>query len=534
MKSVSLFLLLFLPAFFVLAEQASAATYYVCDSATACNAASNGWVTGNDANACSAKGTACKTIGGAFKKMAGGDTLVIGDGVYSGAGNSVTKNNYPPFGNASAWTIIKAEHDGGVVFDNASFSFDTGSGNYPFYWQLEGLTWANGYFYVSYGHHVKVLRSGGYNAGSGNNVNFTAGRGSSYVLFEDSYAWGEGRYKFMGYQASNIIIRRCVGRLDKEDAQGEPIGIFAMYSVSNGKIQNSIGIDSDVPNYWTNVYNRIGCFGVPVTQMNASNITVENSICLNSELGGAYYEGGGYTSSNMITRNNVFWDVNTLSSYPVNLSRSIQPSWINNTFGLSTTSEEYLSGYGSSNMQITNNLFYSIGGGGVARNWGTHDYNAFYNSTGLPTLASHEITNLNPIWNASTNPTGSLKYITRIESGSNLSGKGSSGGNIGATIMKMVGAQGTLWGETGYDAEQSTNMWPFPNEKLIKSKMAAYTYPGINGARGFAASGTGLYGGPITLTSYIWEYLGNPCPTDICSQSNTTTLSAPTDLTIIK
>jgi hypothetical protein len=437
---------------------------------------------------------------GAFKKMTGGDTLIIGDGNYSGVNNSVDKFNYPPFGSASAWTVIKAEHDGGVVFNGASFSFDTNTGNYPFYWQLEGLVWANAGFFVSYGHHVKVLRCGGYNAGSGNTAQFTAGKNASYILFEDSYAWGEARYKFLAWQNSNIIFRRCVGRMDKEDAGGEPIGIFAMYSVANGKIQNSIGIDSDVPGYWTNVYSNVGCFAVPVTAMSASNITVENSICLNSELGGAYYEGSSsYDSSNMTTRNNVFWDINTQSGQFLNLSRSINPTWTNNTFGISTSNLYYLSGYASSGMQVTNNLFYGIGGGGVAHAWGTHDYNAFYSSTVLPSPRSlHEKTNINPIWNASANPTGALKYITQIESGSNLAGIGNSGQNIGASVLKMVGAPGTLWGETGFDVEQATNMWPFQNEGLIKSKMAAYTYPGINGARGFAAVGTGLYGGPIT------------------------------------
>ncbi len=32
----------------------------------------------------------------------------------------------------------------------------------------------------------------------------------------------------------------------------------------------------------------------------------------------------------------------------------------------------------------------------------------------------------------------------------------------------------------------------------------------------FAANGSGFYGGPITLTSYIWEKLGTACPTHIC------------------
>ena len=52
--------------------------------------------------------------------------------------------------------------------------------------------------------------------------------------------------------------------------------------------------------------------------------------------------------------------------------------------------------------------------------------------------------------------------------------------------------------------------------------MKAYSYDGsggepeIMGNIGFCADGTGLYGGNITLTSYIWEYLGNPCPQEIC------------------
>ena len=74
---------------------------------------------------------------------------------------------------------------------------------------------------------------------------------------------------------------------------------------------------------------------------------------------------------------------------------------------------------------------------------------------------------------------------------------------------------GTLYGEPGYDQLTDEPLWPFPNEDVIKAKMSAWD--GLNDARrGFCAEGNGLYGGPLTLTSYIWEYLGNPCPADIC------------------
>jgi hypothetical protein len=46
--------------------------------------------------------------------------------------------------------------------------------------------------------------------------------------------------------------------------------------------------------------------------------------------------------------------------------------------------------------------------------------------------------------------------------------------------------------------------------------MAAYTNHSVDGSRGFAASGKQLNGTDnITLTSYIWEYLGNQMPSDI-------------------
>lgn len=542
MKSPSLSLLLLLTAFFAMAEQASAATYYVCNNGVTCNARSSGWVTGNDSNACIAKGSACLSLRGAIGKMQGGDTVIIGDGTYSGTNNSVDSSNYPPYGSSSTWTVIKAEYDGGVTFDGASFILDYTSGDRAYYYQIEGLVWANAAFWVSYGHHVKVLRCGGYNAGSGNIEQFGASQNSSYILFEDCYAWGEARYKFLAWKASNIIFRRCVARMDKENAQGQNIAGMAMYSVTNGLVQNAIVLDMDTPNYWTNVSYYNGCFVVPVTMSPGYNITFDGNICLNSKMGGLWEESydGSNKSYNTIIKNSVFWNTPQMSNGEwVNSTRGVNPKWLNNTFGTTHVGEAYLSMYMSSNGEVTNNLFYDINTSNLlTSHWDTngtaHDYNTYYASNGLPTLSTHEYTDRNPIWNASTNPTGALKYITRIESGSNHSGIGSGGADIGANVLKRVGASETLWGEPGYNDIQTMNLWPFPNEALIKSKMAAYTYSGINGARGFAAPGNGLYGGPITLTSYIWEYLGNPCPADICSYGTSTTLFAPTNLIIIE
>ena len=287
MKQNTKYFLLIFSSFlfcFISADEASAAgnTFYVCNTATECNAGSSGWVTGNNNNACTSKGSACANLQGAFGKMASGDILIVGDGTYGGTANTITASNRPPYGSPGAWTIIKAENDFGPVF-TVNVKFEPGSGsNIALYWQFEGLVWSGAYFYFDYSHHVKVLRSAGVNAGSGNVANFTAGRGSSYALFEDSHAWGNGRYKFECYQSSYCVIRRCVGRLDVEDAGGEPIGIFSLYSVNHGKIQNSIAIDNNSRSYWSNVYNYAGCFNSPTTNAPSSDIEVTGSICLNS------------------------------------------------------------------------------------------------------------------------------------------------------------------------------------------------------------------------------------------------------------
>lgn len=97
--------------------------------------------------------------------------------------------------------------------------------------------------------------------------------------------------------------------------------------------------------------------------------------------------------------------------------------------------------------------------------------------------------------------------------------------SAGATITMRMGVSGTLWGEPGYDQLTNESLWPWPYEDKIKAVFAetnappsGYSPSTNNTKRGFAADGNGLYGGPITLTSYIWEFLGTPCPANVCPQ----------------
>ena len=63
-----------------------------------------------------------KTLRQAFAAMKGGDTLVIRDGVYKGADNMIRwdfaggPEFLPPSGTATAYTVIRAENEGRVIF----------------------------------------------------------------------------------------------------------------------------------------------------------------------------------------------------------------------------------------------------------------------------------------------------------------------------------------------------------------------------------------------------------------------------------
>ena len=130
-----------------------------------------------------------------------------------------------------------------------------------------------------------------------------------------------------------------------------------------------------------------------------------------------------------------------------------------------------------------------------------------------------------------------LLYPVRIEAGSPLATAGSNGGRVGPEILYEIGRDadgdgisGLLYGEPGYDELQDgkegralRSLWPWANENKIKELMSI-TVEGVPGIYGFTAY-VSAFGSPNTLTSYIWEYLGNPIPADIYGSTPTQTCS---------
>ncbi|MCA9647240.1 MAG: hypothetical protein KC492_41410, partial [Myxococcales bacterium] len=241
---------------------------------------------------------------------------------------------------------------------------------------------------------------------------------------------------------------------------------------------------------------------------------------------------GSYDSTNGIADvlydNVIAWDVDTMPGLPDLVHGFGKGVFDHGTFGeirstgdVAGITNAFFNGYGGQRDEVKNSALVGIDGP-LFSEFEALSYDAFENTQAFTPSGAEQ---LGDTFLSVAILTDALKYLPRIESGSALSGKASDGQDIGATVTTFRGRAGTLFGETGWDDETSLSMWPFPHEERIAKHMGAYTYSGnlqsgkavqVSGARGFAEAKTALDGGPQTLTSYVWEYLGTPCPAEIC------------------
>src|SRR5437868_4902205 len=215
---------------------ANAATLYVAKSGTD---------SGND---CKSENNPCATIARGISSMAGGDTLIVGDGTYA---EQIAK---PPSGTANAYTTVKAARDWGVTIDGSGFA-----DNYQDGIRVNGSYVVVRGFHVKmnqakttnigvdlYGcNHVKVQRCSVAYSGTKDNVAaFGVGPASDYVLLEENYVYGGARYPFLIYQSTHTVVRRNVSRLDTWSGSLQAAN-FTNYNGDMTVWQNNIAIDSD-------------------------------------------------------------------------------------------------------------------------------------------------------------------------------------------------------------------------------------------------------------------------------------------------
>ena len=474
----------------------------------------------------------------AMAAAAGGDTITINDGTYSGTGNLIDQNNRPPSGSAGAFTTIRARNIPGqngvatnqplkVIFDaggsvNAGIWITGGGSGASSYVKFYGLQFQVVNTYTGWNHlFFKQCAFLGTLDGNNEAVNI----GGTYNLLEDCIAYGKGRYKFMTYDYTHSgnptynLLRRCIVRHDYSDdaVDNNPVAGFTSYDTVNDAFLNCIDVDSDSPTFWASSPEYDGAFYAPKNEGGA-NMLVQGSIVIRNAAGvgsstgnsGVTYTdvaginiGGGMYHKNGATLNRL-----TLANVnPANFKYSSGQT-ANNVLGQIATVYGY-----TGTAYANNSIFRGVTSEPVFSGAALGSYTNTYNDATIGNSASNNITT-DPLVNG-------LLYPVRIESGSPLLTSGSSGGQRGARIVNKLGVDGTFQGDANWNTEQGS-LWPWPLEDWVKAQLASMPST-ITGStmpsptRGFASPTAKRLDGasPVTLTSYIWESLGNAIPASI-------------------
>ncbi|MBL0125050.1 MAG: hypothetical protein IPP88_20850 [Betaproteobacteria bacterium] len=421
--------------------------------------------TGNDSTGDGTIGNPWKTIGKGISMLVGGESLIVRNGIYSGTSNFITA---VPSGISTRYTTITAETPMQVRIQSTSA---LGVGNNQL--QLTGsYIKVDGFIFDMTGTTNPAftgLISGSFNTLSrsifkrGGDIDAFGGllevTGSDNLL-EDMAGTGACAICFKQGGATvttqRNIWRRVIGRFDYSNSS-QPKATFATFGGATvGNVRDHLYqnvIAIDGQNPGTlGGAEKMGGF---YAAQNTANITLQGSMVLNEGAGSAGMFLRELGSINN-TSHSVVWDLRN---------------------GLS----------GATGMVGGNADHLTIGG--------------IIPGAAVDLITSATASLLKP----GTNPANLLNNTP------------------GAVMLKQYGLSGTRWGQTGYDQITSVDLWPWPYQDTIKSVFReANNVPAGNGPaqndtlRGFAANGTALYGGAKTFTSYIWEYLGAPCPPTAC------------------
>jgi hypothetical protein len=349
------------------------------------------------------------------------------------------------------------------------------------YLQFEGLVWDSPTEKSINGRYVKVLRSG-FKGGPPNNNTMTlsigtndATPGAQYVLVEDSYAYGPGgRYNVLVYNADKVVLRRMVVRHEDgwSDTKGDPQAAVSLYNSTNVLTQNLLIVDSGASGYFEAALYH------PSNSRASSNIHNVGAMILNTRGTAVGWDDSNASSGNLL-QDSIIWK----ASDAISINGAPHAGLINRVTIGNTSAGINDWGYGGK-FTIQNSLLWAVANNtfrGIA-----HSNNNCYS----PSCSGEQ----------SLNPTTSVLWPTRVESGSVLSAAGLGGSQIGATVLKRLGASGTLWGEPGYDQTTTQSLWPWPNEAAIKKAMCT----DMSITTGFCAK--------PSLTDYVWGMIGNTLP----------------------
>lgn len=290
---------------------------------------------------------------------------------------------------------------------------------------------------------------------------------SSYIIKEDIWAWGGNRYVISNYQSDYVLDHRVIARLDNIGAVPTlPVGAISHYETNHSVIAHGLFFDVN------------GSFQQPFALVYSSRPAIGMNrlygiIGFNAgaQLSGIFPGdggGGGHEIKNSV--------VHGTRGYGVNFNSPGPNQVLNSTiFGNSGAAVS-----GQNNVSAHNNIFFN--NGGMSASITACSNNLLVSSGSMGSCSGND-----------TTTTPNIQYLPR----SPIAGKG-------ATIEKRYSIS---FSNGGYViTETSDALWPWPHEDVIRRDMCSTTSYGWCGTN-------------KSLTRYIWEYLGNPCPSGICSGS---------------
>ena len=509
---------------------ASAATYFVS-------------TIGSDTGGDGSTAKTWRSIGFGITKMASGDTLIVKSGTYSDMANFIHSPNYNiPSGAPGKYTTIMAEQPGSVrirntgTLDYEDNMVQLASGtNYVkvdgFIFEMANTAYPP-YIAEMNGNYNKLTRNIFKRSGVTDNYGGWVEIGGNDNLLEDCAGVGSARYGFKVGGASSStqrnILRRCVGRVDYSSSD-QPKATFSVYgndNVASGVrdvlLQNCIAVDSRKGPTSGDV-----TYGGVLFPKNVIGSAIQGSIVLNveAEYAGFFIKEQG--AQNLRIMDSIAWGGYGGSSIAGVRANSSGPGYFTvDHMTVGGYSTGYYNKESASTRSLTNSVFVNNATltSSSDAGWTSISNNGFFPASQLKGLLGVSLAGPD------------LKYIVRVEPGSALSGKGSDGADIGANVTKRYGKTGTLWGEAGYDQITTESLWPWLYEDKIKAVFSEPNTPppgavpaSNDTTRGFAA-GTDKFGKPMTLTRYVWQFLGNEIPAEIYGNVTATPVYAPLGL----
>jgi hypothetical protein len=458
-----------------------------------------------------------RTIGYGLARLASGDTLVVFDGLYENEANFINDGIHAiPSGTASANTVIRAANPFRVRIRNVAPTdyYDSPLRVRGDYVRVDGFvfdlrdTASTPLVGEVGGSYNRITRSIFRRQGTVDQYGGWLRVNGHHQLVEDVGGVGAARYGFATGgptdDSHHVIYRRVVGRFDFSPST-QPKATFNAYGTDSGwgvhhiLYQNCIAVNGQraasgggEEHYGAWYFpknvdaaaivgsialdNAVAYAGMFVQELQGRNTVVDNSVIWQSTGGaGLRWNGTGSIAIDNVTIGNHLAAMRNANS---------------------TTPAVLHQGYFVGNTQ----LFQSNSG-----------FGEFSGSAFVPAAQAYGT--------GVVTPTGPLRYLPDAGDGTGLVG-------VGAVILKRVGRSGTVWDEPGFDETTAQDLWPWPYEDELKAVFAepntplAGNTPATNDTvRGFTVA-TDAFGRPMTLTRYVWQFLGTEIPASIYANAD--------------